>query len=212
MSAVLSGPSARARLARRVAHAFATRAVLPVEAAASYPVPAPGPHGPLFSFALYLTVAEPDLRDYVLYEPELAVGVDASTLAVVGYQQIRGPVSPAQEQPLCPWLPPAVKALPEGVRDRLEEELLQLYEPVTLLFLGPPELAAANRAPIQRFDWLFRFLVAEALFAYYEWLGAAFFDWLRQHAAFPQGQIDQAPEPALGIEPPVWVAPLPWAG
>lgn len=205
VDAQIARAGSRAEAARWAAISSATERSIAVESMASLPVPT---GSETYAFMLCLYGADVSAQDYVLYEPELAVWVNAETLEVQDSTRWREPVNREHDSPITYAQPPAAHALPSTVRDELQYELLLLYDDVTPL-LGREKLSDEERQTVARFDYLFRFLVPSALFPYYERLSPEFFGWLaracgeaNQVSLVERGQTTVPPEARGDLDVP----------
>jgi hypothetical protein len=201
----------RANAARRAARRFASEELVPLEAWVSYPVPIHRPFGPALTVFLAQAEADVEARDYLVYEPEVRVTLDAEEVRPLGYEIWRETVEPDIESPVSLLLPARARELASWRRDALEQELLLLLDTVAPLYWFDYVPSPSEHAAVQRYDLLWRFLVPSELFPYYLALNRTFFDWLQVISNSPGlVQIEIAPEPAKGIVPPPRLVPEPW--
>ncbi len=172
-----------AQAALKAAVAFALDGHVRAESIASFPVPGVGPYGP--TFACMFSVIAPDVegRDFMLYEPEFAVAINAGDLKVAACQRWRAPIS-AADQPLTRRLPPTAGALPAEELNARVQELLTLTDQVAPLAWKASDVPASQATLVQRYGALFKFLVPLPLMPFYEQLDIRFLGWV---AAQQQG-------------------------
>lgn len=198
----------RAAAAQRVALGLASEQV-GSQVWASLPIPGAG------TYELFVSIYEWVEGATVLFEPELQVSVDATSLQPGEVSRWRE--SPAKEDlPSLSWLSGDAARLDADVVGALELELKGLCERLAAPYAARAPLSTADTAALRRFDGLLRFLVAEPLLQSYERVSPDFFSWLAgvigtgplRHATdapAPVGRFLQQARGPLGTNADVWL-------
>lgn len=198
---LVSQAPSRVEAARRVAYGYATNELIPEEMAVSSPIPASNTAGAALAFMFYRSEADLRAKDYLLFEPLLAVTVDVTSLLPLRHEFWSRSDEGARRGPVCPRWPPATRDLTEAHRDALYAELDSLYDQV-LPLVGRSTFSEAERAAVARWDLLFHFLVPAGMFPYYERLNPAFFTWLSHSVGTDQHrQVETPPVPKPDFKP-----------
>jgi hypothetical protein len=190
--------------ARLVAALFANDGRMTKPSLASLPLPGVGPYGAAFVCMFMVALPDVQARDYVLYEPELAVAVDVATLRPAAFERWREPAG-AEDDPLTYRLPEAVRGFSAMEVESLQHELLLLTDELAPHVWDGAPLPDGLAAAAQRYDQLFRALTPLELIPYYERLDGRFLAWLeasmQRIGRIPDGPLE--PRADLAVPPPV---------
>jgi hypothetical protein len=188
-----------AREAQRAAEEYVLGRHMAWPCIAGLPVPGTGPNGPAFSFLL--AELDTSARELAVYEPQMAVAIDAASLEPVAYQQWR-PAASRHDQALAYWFPEPVRRLPSVQVEALRQAMLLLTDELAPYAWEAAAVPTSAAEAVRRYDLLLRTLVPRELLPYYEKLDARFFGWLEASVSAFGRLDDTGADPLLALRPP----------
>lgn len=176
---------------------------IPEEIALSAPVPMRGADGrQILGFLVYNLWMDADIYNYLVFEPQATVEIDANTQERVNWTRLREMPDPATAEPVGVLKKPAAQSLSTREWDSLNTEFQALYQQVADWY-WQNSIPTESRQDLVRFDQLFRFIMPDGLYPYYEKLNPGFFQWLSQQAGTPPfAPSDAVPEVNPQVRPP----------